>query len=531
MIGAVFRKDWILLWPFAVLVTLIQIVLEWGYYRFGFFGTSTIARELVGLLQPAWFVGTLALAVAVVQEDTIPGVDQDWLIRPLVRTDLLLAKMLFVLATICLPMLVINVVDELVSGFPFGPSFEGALYKELYLFACLWLPAMALAAAARNMSELLVLVSGLVVLYAAVLWTAAMLFGVDRCPTCDTSIAWLQHQLQHVGVLIGSLVVLGVQYYKRDTRLSRMVLAAGVVGLVVVQLPWNTAFAIQSWFSAPIGTSPAAIRLEADAARVTDPGPRRRDGRGSARDATRALLHGDVDSAVLNFTSGSQVPPVVLSLPLRVTGLAQDEFLVVDHAEYSLLDAAGAVLYSESSPERRSIPLIPEPGSPDFLGQTFEIPHAVYERIAGRAARLSVEFSLTVRAMVSQHRMPGAGGEIFSPEIGRCRSKADRSASIVRCRQIGHAPNCQSAILYGPDGRHNPPVYACSSDYRPFIPTLSNIIYMTGVDLPISDPYGVAHYEVDSSSVSGSTIVLKVYETGAHFRRTVVSPIEAPSGE
>jgi hypothetical protein len=126
--------------------------------------------------------------------------------------------------------------------------------------------------------------------------------------------------------------------------------------------------------------------------------------------------------------------------------------------------------------------------------------------------------------------MPGAGGKIFSPEIGRCRSKADRSASIIRCRQIGHAPNCQSAILYGPDGRHNPPVYACGSDYRPFIPTLSNIIYMTGVDLRISDPYGVAHYEVDSSSVSGSTIVLKVYETGAHFRRTVVSPIEAPSG-
>jgi hypothetical protein len=531
MIWPVFRKDWILLWPFVALLTLIEAVLEWSYYRFGFFGSSTLARELLGVLQPAWLIGTLALSVAVVQEDTIPGVDQDWLIRPIARTDLLLAKMMFVLAAICLPMATINLADELAYGFPFGPSLVGAVYNALYVFVCLWVPAMALASAARNMTDVLLLLSGLVVLYAVLLSVAALLFGTDRCPTCDTSVAWLQHQLQHGGVLIGSLVVLALQYYRRNTRLSRIVLAVGVVGLVSVQLTWNTAFAIQTWLSAPIGTPPAAIRIEADPIRPSGLESGRRAARGGARQATRALLHGDVDSAVLNFATGSQRPPVVLAVPLRVSGLANDEFLVVDHAVYALLDADGRVLYSDASPERHSLPLIPAPGKPDLLAETFEVPAPAYARLAGRAAGVRVQLWLTVRAMVSEHRIRAVNGEVDSPEIGHCRSRSDRLASTVRCRHIGRVPNCLSAILYGPDGTRNPPVYACNSDYRPFIPPVTNIVQMSGIDLPISDPYAVAHYEVDSSNVADAEIAFKVYQFGAHFTRTVLAPLEPPAGE
>ncbi len=532
MIWPVFRKDWILLWPFAVLVVLIQVVLEWANFRFGFFGVSSVARELMGLLTPAWYLGTMALAVAVVQEDTIPGVDQDWLIRPLVRTDLLLAKMLFVLVAIGLPMLAVNLVDELVSGFAFGPSFGGALYKELYLFLTLWLPAMALASASRNMTDLVVLVAALVVLYAAVLWAAAMLFGVDRCPTCDTSVAWLQHQLQHGGVLVGAVAVLALQYYKRDTRSSRIVLAAGVAGLVIVQLPWNAAFAIQSWLSVPIGTAPASIRIEADSTRASDPQTAHRVAkRGSARQATRALLQGDVDSAVSSLGSNPQDPPVTLSVPLRVAGLGPDEFLAVDHAVYSLLDAKGAVLYSDAAAERKAQPLVPDPSTPGSLEQKFEVPGSVYERLAGRAVSLSIDFSLTVRAVVAQHRIRASDGVLRSPEIGMCRSHADRDAASIRCKQIGHTPNCYSATLYSADGRHNPEVYTCGSDYRPFIPSRTNIINLVGVNLPINDPYGIAHYQVDSSNVADAYAILKVYETGAHFRRTVVSAFQAPAAD
>ncbi|MBV8804953.1 MAG: hypothetical protein JO042_07895, partial [Sinobacteraceae bacterium] len=338
MIRAILKKDWALLWPLAVLVILIQLVLEWALYKSEFFGASPVAHELLRLMTPAWFIGLIAIAVAVVHEDTIPGVDQDWLVRPLQRRDLLLAKMLFVLGTVCLPMLVFNVAHVLVLGFPLVSSVADAFYKEIYLFICLLVPAMAVASATRNMRELVVLVVGLVVLYAASLWVGAMLFGEDRCPTCDTSVSWLQHLLQHVGLLVGSAVVLALQYYRRRTRISRMILAAGVVLLVIVQLPWDTAFAIQTRLGLTIGSPPAAIHIVAEPAEVIEQSGTGRGRQDNARRATQALLKGDVDAAVqdLQRLRHPSPAPVTLSVPLRITGLTHDDLLVVDHAEFAL---------------------------------------------------------------------------------------------------------------------------------------------------------------------------------------------------
>lgn len=530
MIWPIFRKDWTLLWPFVVLITLTAAVLEWSYYRFGFFGTSTLARELMGVLRPAWLIGTLALSVAVVQEDTIPGVDQDWLIRPIVRRKLLLAKMLFVLVGLGLPLLAVNLTDELASGFPLGPSLLGAACNALYVFLCLWVPAMGLASAARNMTDVLLLSAAMVVLYAALLSVAALAFGADRCPTCDTSVGWMQHQLQHAGILIGSAAVLALQYFKRATRTSRIVIAAGVAGLVIVQLPWNMAFVIQTALSAPIGTAPEGIRIVADPTHPAGQNAGHAAARGGTRQATRALLHGDVDSAVLSFATGSRRAPVLLEVPLRILGLSPGEFLVVDRAEYSLLDAGGRDLFTDVSAERGSVPLIPAPGT-DAIVQTFEVPSSVYTRLGGRISSLRINLWLTVRSVVAEHRMRAANGAVDSARIGQCRSRADRLAATIRCRYIGRVPNCVSGFLEGPGGLRNPPVYSCRSDYRPFIPPVFNIVQMSGLDLPIADPYGVAHYEVDGSNVEDAVIAFKVYEAGAHFTRTLVSPLERRAGE
>jgi len=531
VIWPIFRKDWTLLWPLAILVTLIQIATEWAIYKFGFFGAAPLARELLRLLTPAWHIGVIALAVAVVHEDAVPGVDQDWLVRPLRRGDLLLAKMLFVLVTVCLPMLLVNLLDELALGFAAVPSFLDALYKEFYLFVCLLVPAMAVASATRNMIDLLVLVAGLVVLYAASLWVGALLFGADRCPTCDTGIAWLQHLAQHLGLLVGSAVVLGLQYYRRLTRISRMVLAAGVVLLVGVQLPWDVAFAIQTRMGVPIGSAPAAIRIATEAATAVGASGGATGRQASARRATQALLQGDVDEAVLSLRAFRRArdTPVALSVPLRITGLGRDEFLVVDRAAFSVVDAQGTVLYHGTGNERRSIPLIADSAQPPWVGQRFEIPGAVYQRVRSRAVSLIIDYSLTVRMVVSEHKLRASDGEIRSPEVGVCRTNADPGAAYVRCKQIGRAPNCYAATLYGPDGRHNPEVHSCSSDYRPFIPATMSIVTFNGIDMPIRDEYGVAHYEVDGSALSDSYVILKVYEAGRHFRRHLIAPLQSPA--
>jgi hypothetical protein len=530
MIAAVFKKDWSLLWPLAVLVTLIQVALEWAIFKFGFFGVSPVAREIMRLLTPAWFIGVIVLVIAVVHEDTIPGVDQDWLVRPINRTELLLAKLLFVTVTICLPMLLVNLADELALGFKFPPSFGDALYKEVYLFVCLLVPAAAVASATRNAIELVVLVAGLVLLYVVSVWLSATLFGLDRCPTCDTSVSWLQSVLQHLGLFVGSLAVLALQYYRRKTSASRLMLAAGVVLLVVVQLPWNVAFAIQTWMGVPIGSAPDAIRITAGSTTITSAGGGGRSRQDNAKRAAQALLQGDVDTAVqIQKSLGQpQAAPVILTVPLAITGTTHDEFLVADRAGFAVLDAKGAVLYRGSRAERRSVPLS---GDAAGVQQTFELPAGDYQRIRARAASLVIDYSLTVRAVVAEHKMPASGGELRSPEIGVCRSDADPGASYIRCRQIGRAPNCYAATLYGPDGRHNPPVRTCGSDYRPFIPSPMNIVSFAGVEMPIRDSYGVAHYDVDGSQIQESYILLKVYETGEHFQRRVVSGFQAAAAD
>ena len=246
--------------------------------------------------------------------------DQDWLIRPLPRTDLLLAKMLFVLVSVCLPMLVVNLIDELALGFRVLPSLGDALYKEAYLFICLLLPAMAVASATRNAIELVVLVAAMVVLYAASLWFSATLFGADRCPTCDTSVSWLQHLFQHLGLFAGSAVVLGLQYYRRNTRAARYLLAAGAVLLVIVQLPWNAAFGIQMWLGAPIGSPPAVIQIAADPTDVGGAMATGRNRQDRAQRAAQALLQGDVDAAVLNLKSF----PAATRSAGRIAGPAAD---------------------------------------------------------------------------------------------------------------------------------------------------------------------------------------------------------------
>jgi hypothetical protein len=529
MIWSIFRKDLTLLWPLAVLVTLIQLALEWATYNSGFYGANPVARELLHLLVLPWFAGLAAISIAVVHEDTIPGADQDWLVRPLWRTDLLLAKMLFALVTICLPMLVVNFAQELMLGFPALPSFGDALYKEAFLFVCLIVPAMAIAAATRNMTELVILGVSLVLVYAVSLWLSAMLFGASRCPTCGSGVEWIQHVLQHLGVLAGSLIVLFLQYYRRKTQVSRWVLIAGTVLLVFAQLPWSAAFGIQTWTGTDGGTPPQSVQIQAAPAKVSG-APGVAGGRQeSARRATQALLKGNVDVAVENLrhVSHPREAAVIVTVPLQVSGLQQDDFVAVDRAEFSLLDAHGAVLYHAVRPLDTPAPLLPDPEQGGAVQQIVEVPGAAYRQVRDRVASMSIDFSMTIRTVVAQQKLAAVNGEARSAQAGLCQTTGEVNASFLRCRNIGRAATCLAATLYAPDGRHNPQVLNCTGDYRPFIPGTTNIISFSGMELHVRDTAAGANLEVESADLPQSYIVMKVFEPSSHFNRKVLVPLPA----
>lgn len=534
MVRHIFKKDWRLLWPMVALVTAIQIAHEWAAYKLGFFGGDLAIAELFRLLDVAWYAAIAALAVAVVDQDPIPGVDQDWLIRPIDRTALLLAKLLFALLTISVPMLVLNLTHAVAMGFPLSGSLENVLFKELYVYVCLIVPVLALAATTRTMTELTVFGTALIVVYAVCLSLTAVLFGVTRCPTCGTGVAWLQHVLQHAGILCGAVAILFLQYYKRQTGTARVLAVCGAAALVFVQLPWNTAFAIERWVSGSIGT-PESIRIDIDAHESHPVGQASISQQVAGWQATRALLHANVDEAAryLRRRAHLEDAAVVIDLPVRISGESNDELLLVDRSEVNLFGTGGRLLYRGTNLADGPDPLAPQAAAGDnapwHTSLTVGIPASIYNDARLAPVHLQMDYSLTLLEMASQHKLPALDGAIRTPEMGLCATRASQDGVTVRCKQLGRTPFCYSATLYGPSGRHNPEVLICAPDYRPYFTPLTSVLTILGVDMPTRDPVRLAHYEVDGSKLEESSVLLKTYAVREHFtRRLVVSALQLP---
>jgi hypothetical protein len=354
-------------------------------------------------------------------------------------------------------------------------------------------------------------------------------FGTEWCPTCDTGISWLQHVLQHAGILLGAGVVLVLQYYRRRTEVARMVAVLGVVAFVFVQLPWNTAFALQEWFTRPGGGS-TGITLalgskspDASATEAANPVKPL-----SAGQTTALLLQGHVDQALQSLHRGARPvdSPVTIDLPVRADGVGTDELLLVDRLEVRLFGGDGRLLYRRANTGASPAFFIPRPagGASDMSGfthQSIDMPAKIYRESAAASTRLQMDYSLTLMKTLAEYKIAAVDGLLRAPEVGRCVSQYDDDSIFVQCQTMGWTPFCYSATLFAPDGRHNPEVRKCTPDYRPYLPTPINVHGFLGVDVPVRDRYGVTHYAVDASELAKSYVLLKVYGERDHFKRTL----------
>ncbi|HTT02406.1 MAG TPA: hypothetical protein VMG11_10010 [Steroidobacteraceae bacterium] len=528
MIGRILRKDLQLLWPLVLLVILIQACLQWAWYKFGFFGQDLAARELLHPLTVAWFAGIVGLTAVVVQQDAVPALDQDWLIRPLERTHLLLAKLVFVVLTICVPMFVLDVARALTTGFPLSASLPELAFKELLVIAWLLVPVLALATLTASAAELLLVGGALIGVYAVGLSVAALLWGGDSCPTCDSGVAWLQHLLQHAGVLLGACVILALQYYQRRTQLARAVAVIGAVLLVYLQLPWSAAFAWQTRLSPEPGSAArvgfafaSQDRPAAGAATAANPA------RLGAGQAARALLAGNLNQAAqyLQNRVGKGATDVPLQLPVRIDGVRANERLLVDQSQLTLWDAHARKLYStvdvgvlDQSPVSAGDPAV----------QQLLLPEPLYRRFSGSAVRLRLDYSLTLVRLQAQERVPALTRRFQAASLGRCATTMDAQglSLSLRCKKLGPAPFCLSVTLYGAQGRHNPEVLNCDPDYRPDLPSLTYGIGFYGLDLPVHDRTGMIHYPVERTELGDAYVLIRVYTVREHFTRALDVPIK-----
>ncbi len=521
MIARIFKKDWILLWPMVMLVTAIQALLEWSDYDLSVVNANAAAVELIRPLTVAWLLSIAALVVAVVHQDPIPGAEQDWLIRPIKRIDLLIAKMLFLLVTISMPMMVLNLVHALAIGFPFSTVIGVIVYKEVYTFVFMLLPLMALGAATRNLTELTLLGAGLVIAYAACLASSAFFWGTARCPTCGSGLVWQQHLLQHVELGVGAAVVLTLQYYRRRTPVSRVLILLAAAALVFVQLPWSAAFAIQQRLSGRAG-APAGVNVAvAGAVTVENADTLLRSAR---RQATRALMNGDVDQAFGYLKRDDRGASTRLEIPLQAYGVAEDELLLVDRGAAHLGDSRRVLYHSdpiEEDPGFLSPPAMQTGAAPDVPRQTIRVPAALLANRTAEPLELTLDYWLTQMKVIEEHRMPVLDGELRSPEAGVCRSHLEEDVVLLQCRRVGPGQFCLSATLYGPDGVHDAQARRCLPDYRPYMPAYVFVLSYFSLELPVRDHTGAAHYAVDPADFDRSYLIFKIYGQRAHFTQRV----------
>jgi hypothetical protein len=504
MVWHIFKKDWKLLWQIAVGVAFVNVLVVALMYSYGHFGATPELWSLVELLEALGPLATACLIAALVHQDAIPGVRQDWLVRPIRRTDLLLSKLLFVLVAIQGPVLAANLAEGLASGFGFGASLRAAGSEGLYLLFAFDLPVLALASVTSNFMEAVVAGLGIFLALGAFMVTGNNFRGRFD-PANRTGLYWVPVVERLAFGLLGAAAVLRLQYYRRKTVRARWLLASTMLlCMSTLWLPWQAAFAIEQRLSPiPGAGNSVAITFEPSIGKFRNPS-------GVDPDYGRWRREGDV----------------MVYLPVRVSGLPTDVVLEADHTQVRLAGTSrtqdlgnwgGLEIFQEG------------PGNGENrTHQGIRISGVLYERIKDQPVRLEIDYSLTLLPLSRAYAIPALHGDERLPGAGWCKSKVNDAGTAVqvRCLDAGKPAYCGSAFLeHVPSGQRNPAQTGCDPDYAPYFGRYfpSDAIGWTFFNLPFRDATGLAKYPVDGSRLAESRVVLRLYEAKDHFARRVVT--------
>ncbi len=501
MIWHIFKKDARLLWWLAAGAAALQFVNTALLLQLGLFPRDQRAAVMMQLLSIGGFLATGFVIAAVVHQDAIPGVRQDWLVRPIRRRDLLLAKLLFVVLMVQLPILLANVFEGVAKGFSLGPSLEVAASRSFFLLLLVDIPFLAFASVTKNLLE--AITGGVTIFFGiATLFT---LIGGSRSrilrPTFGTGEEWVTETAGVALILASAAIVLALQYLHRRTRLSRWVTGAvTVAAFFVTFLPWNTAFAIEQKLSSLPGTS-SGVRIDFHP----------EQGR-LQQDFTMPPLYYGRDDVVSVY------------LPMRILGAPANAGIQSDHVGVRIGDPSGRTYQVEGGP------LLHEANSSTNSYLPVTLPGDLYQRIRDQAVRVEIDSSLTLFSLRAAHALPAINGEQYIPGVGHCATRINnqRTAVQVRCEQAGWKPGCTFWRLESPSaGQKNPARFFCGdTDYAPYInwELMPDSIWRFGANLAFRDQAGLAKYPVDGSQLKDAIAVARVFEPVDHFSRTVVLP-------
>ena len=436
----IFRKDLRLLWRLALGVSVVYFVAAAGMYKTGHFGYNAIfAVPLLQLFHLLAYLATGFLIIAVVHQDTLPGVRQDWLVRPIKRSDLLLAKFLFVLVIAQGPIFLADLLVAMASGFPLSPSISASGSRSVYLLLSFDFPILLFAAVTRNLTEaaiggLLAFVGyvGFQLMFASLSGAMTFMIGFGNASAVD----WVTESFQLLLLLVTGLAVLRIQYWRRKTHLARWLVAGiAILCLFTGHMPWQSAFALQERMSRYPGAA-GAISV----AFHPSMGPLHR--------TSGVALASTLEAGALHNAG-----MMSLSLPIQLSGLRADTVVKMDRSDVRAIGekGEGVSLFNATDlevwREDRTRPN-------EQIWQRLLVPTSAYKLLKSQPVRLEVSYSLTLLTLSASHAIPAVNGDGRIPGVGWCQTRVDDAETHVdlSCLQVGNGPTCGTAFLEYPHG-------------------------------------------------------------------------------
>ena len=518
MIQHIFKKDWKLFRFHALLLALFQLanVVVLLFDPLSLESGNGLAGMLHIVLPLTALAGGVALLVALCHEEAIPGVRQDWLVRPISRRDLVVSKVLSALIMVHLPMLAVDVLYGLGSDFPVMQSVAAALSRNILILVTITLPALAVASVSRNFSESVAI--------ALALSSIAYLFLVGarsfrrEIPTVDataeTGVAWIPTTLAYGLVFVAIIAVLSIQYKKRKTFLARIVVgvAAIVFWMVALFTPWETAFAIESRLSSrPDAGNDFTLSFDPTIGRL-----KRLSGPGRGPDST-------------------------LYIPVRVNGLPPDSIARVDLADSYSVDELGKTKHFS-----RDTNLDLHNNGPNYLPLQIDALNSnpllsPYNDplVRNNPFQLEMMLFVTLLRATQETPLPGLLGPVRNPvpkpPCGNWFSSfgtpweeegdITEGALRVRCMPVIAQPPCVTLVLMNlPQPYVLRPSLTCYRDYGPHYGYLAPGGEVVNAVALIGDPSGKVRYPLGLNDMTATQGFLRWYKPVDHFTVKVVIP-------
>ncbi|HEY6465313.1 MAG TPA: hypothetical protein VIY69_04930 [Candidatus Acidoferrales bacterium] len=409
----IFKKDLRLLWPFVTAVAVVWWMEIFLTFRLGLFGESDLLITLAQVLLIAGVFGTMFLVVAIVHLDSVPGVRQDWLVRPIPRGKLLVEKFLFALVLVIAPVFTANVFQGVANGFAVFAVLGAAAAAAAIFAFLLVLPFFALGSVTENMTAAFIFGSICAaagsVLMATINEMNSSAHGII-VTAARGGIAWIPQTLEFALIALGAGVVLWLQYFHRKKIAGYFLLGAFGILFIAAQLfPWKPAFAIQKYFSAqPSAAGSVQLSFDSGMGKFKSPS-------GVVRSSLRFQPNG-----------GDQTADVFL--PLRSVGISNDSILLSDWVDFYISDE-GRELYRGVG-DNFGIE-VNSAAKPTY--QEVELPTSFYAGAKEKPVAVRADYSLTLFKLARSYSLPALSGSERMSGLGWCETQINEAETAWSC--------------------------------------------------------------------------------------------------